>query len=89
MFVLEFKVRAKETQYYWKVRSLQTQYPKFYRTGERRLRLHNRQLSRKYRNPNKGKKGEKMVKGDFRQSNNYHKARIRLATLDGLLSGNG
>ncbi len=53
--------------------------PRFYLTGERRLRLYNRQLSRRYRNPKKGKKGEKMVKGGFKQSNNYHKARIRYA----------
>ena len=54
--------------------------PRFYRQGERRLNRLGRRLSRKYRNPKKGVKGEQMVKSPkTRQSKNYHKARIAKA----------
>ncbi len=56
--------------------------PRFYRKNEKRLNRLARRLSRKYRNPNKGKKGELMVKNfRQRQSNNYHKARVAKAKL--------
>ncbi len=54
--------------------------PRFYRKSEKRLRSLARRLSRKYRNPNQGKKKAKMVKNPKqRQSNNYHKARVAKA----------
>ncbi len=54
--------------------------PRFYRQGERRLNRLGRRLSRKYRNPKKGVKGERMVKSPrTRQSKNYHKARVARA----------
>ena len=54
--------------------------PRFYRKSEQRLNRLNRRLSRKYQNPNKGKKGAKMVKAPKqRQSKNYHKARVARA----------
>ncbi len=50
--------------------------PRFYRKSEQRLNRLGRRLSRKYQNPNKGKKGKQMVKNPRqRQSQNYHKAR--------------
>ncbi len=56
--------------------------PRFYRKNEKRLNRLARRLSRKYRNPNKGKKGELMIKNfRQRQSNNYHKARVAKAKL--------
>ncbi len=54
--------------------------PRFYRKSEQRLNLLGRRLSRKYQNPNKGKKGKQMVKAPkIRQSHNYHKARVARA----------
>ena len=54
--------------------------PRFYRKSEKRLNRLGRRLSRKYQNPNKGKKGKLMVKNPrARQSNNYHKARVAKA----------
>ncbi len=54
--------------------------PRFYRQGERRLNRLGRRVSRKYRNPKKGVKGERMVKSPrTRQSKNYHKARVARA----------
>ncbi|GGA50554.1 hypothetical protein CYANOKiyG1_70040 [Okeania sp. KiyG1] len=54
--------------------------PKYYRKASKKLSRLNRRKSRKYRNPGKGKKGAKMVKAPKqRQSNNYHKARVRYA----------
>ncbi|NET45792.1 transposase [Okeania sp. SIO2B3] len=54
--------------------------PKYYRKSSKKLSRLNRRKSRKYRNPGKGKKGAKMVKvPKQRQSNNYHKARVRYA----------
>ena len=54
--------------------------PRFYRQSERRLNRLGRKLSRKYQNPNKGKKGKLMEKNpQQRQSNNYHKARVARA----------
>ncbi|MGK7917356.1 MAG: RNA-guided endonuclease InsQ/TnpB family protein, partial [Prochloraceae cyanobacterium] len=56
--------------------------PRFYRQSEKRLNRLARRLSRKYRNPNKGKQGKQMVKNSRqRQSNNYHKARVAKAKL--------
>ncbi|MGD1807169.1 RNA-guided endonuclease InsQ/TnpB family protein [Dapis sp. BLCC M126] len=55
--------------------------PKYYRKAEKKLNRLNRRKCRKYQNPGKGKKGAKMVKiPKQRQSNNYHKARVRYAT---------
>lgn len=54
--------------------------PRFYRKSEQRLNRLSKRLSRKYRNPNKGVKGKRMVKNPkTRQSNNYHKARVAKA----------
>ncbi len=54
--------------------------PRFYRKSEKRLNRLGRRLSRKYRNPNKGKSGKLMVKNSQqRQSSNYHKARVAKA----------
>ncbi|WP_019509049.1 RNA-guided endonuclease TnpB family protein [Pleurocapsa sp. PCC 7319] len=54
--------------------------PRFYRKSEQRLNRLGRRLSRKYRNPNKGKSGKLMIKNpQTRQSNNYHKARVTKA----------
>lgn len=51
--------------------------PRFYRKSEKRLNRLARKLSRKYRNPNKGKSGKLMIANPKqRQSNNYHKARV-------------
>jgi len=36
-------------------------------------------MSRRYRNPNKGKKGQRMSKTKQKQSNRFHKARIQVA----------
>ncbi len=56
--------------------------PRFYRKNEKRLNRLGRRVSRKYRNPNKGKKGELMVKTPrLIQSKNYHKARAAKAKL--------
>ena len=54
--------------------------PRFYRKSEQKLNRLGRRLSRKYQNPGKGKSGKQMSKSPkTRQSNNYHKARVRLA----------
>lgn len=54
--------------------------PRFYRKSEKRLNQLGKRLSRKYRNPNKGKSGKLMVKNPKqRQSSNYHKARVAKA----------
>ncbi len=54
--------------------------PRFYRKSEQKLNRLGRRLSRKYQNPNKGKKGKQMSKSPkTRQSNNYHKARVAKA----------
>ena len=53
--------------------------PRFYRQSEQRLKRLSKRLSRKYQNPNKGKKGKQMAKTKRRQSKNYHKARVAKA----------
>ena len=53
--------------------------PRHLRTAEKRLKKSQRRMSRRYKNPNKGKKGEKMVKAKKPQSKRYHKARIQVA----------
>ncbi len=54
--------------------------PRFYRKSEKRCKKLSRRLSRRYRNPNKGKSKKLMVKNpEQRQSNNYHKARVARA----------
>ncbi len=42
--------------------------PRFYRQSEQRLKRLSKRLSRKYQNPNKGKKGKQMAKTKRRQS---------------------
>lgn len=53
--------------------------PRHLRAAEKRLKKSQRRMSRRYRNPNKGKKGEVMAKTKSPQSNRYHKARIQVA----------
>lgn len=53
--------------------------PRHLRTAEKRLKKSQRRMCRRYKNPNKGKKGEKMVKTKSPQSHRYHKARIQVA----------
>ena len=53
--------------------------PRHLRAAHKRLKKSQRRMSRRYSNPNKGKKGEKMVKGKAPQSKRYHRARIQFA----------
>ena len=53
--------------------------PRHLRAAEKRLKKSQRRMSRRYKNPNKGKKGEAMVKTKTPQSKRYHKARIQVA----------
>ena len=53
--------------------------PRHLRAAFIRLKKSQRRMSRRYKNPNKGKKGEKMVKSFSPQSKRYHKARIQVA----------
>jgi putative transposase len=53
--------------------------PRHLRKAHKRLKKSQRRLSRRYSNPNKGKKGEVMVKSKSPQSKRYQKARIQVA----------
>ena len=53
--------------------------PRHLRQAHKRLKKSQRRMSRRYKNPNKGKKGEKMVKSKSPQSKRYHKARVQVA----------
>ncbi|HAX85394.1 MAG TPA: transposase [Cyanobacteria bacterium UBA11370] len=53
--------------------------PRYLRKSERQLNHLVIRLSRRYQNPNKGKKGEKMSKTKIKQSKRFHKARIQVA----------
>jgi putative transposase len=53
--------------------------PRHLRKAHKKLKKSQRRLSRRYRNPNKGKKGEKMVKTKKPQSKRYHKTRVQVA----------
>ena len=53
--------------------------PRHLRAAEKRLKKSQRRMSRRYSNPNKGKKGEMMTKTKTPQSKRYHKARIQVA----------
>jgi putative transposase len=53
--------------------------PRHLRKAHKRLKKSQRRLSRRYSNPNKGKKGEVMTKSKSPQSNRYHKARVQVA----------
>lgn len=53
--------------------------PRYLRSSERQLKRLSKRMSRRYRNPNKGKKGEKMSKTKQKQSNRFHKARVQVA----------
>ncbi|MCA1990963.1 MAG: transposase [Coleofasciculus sp. S288] len=53
--------------------------PRHLRSSEGRLKRLSKRMSRRYRNPNKGKKGEQMSKTKEKQSKRFHKARIQVA----------
>ncbi len=53
--------------------------PRHLRAAEKRLKKSQRRMSCRYKNPNKGVLGEKMVKDKSPQSKRYHKARIQVA----------
>jgi putative transposase len=53
--------------------------PRHLRKAHKRLKKSQCRLSRRYSNPHKGKKGEKMVKNKTPQSKRYHKARVQVA----------
>jgi len=53
--------------------------PRYLRSSERQLKRLSKRMSRRYRNPNKGKKDEKMSKTKQKQSNRFHKARVQVA----------
>jgi len=53
--------------------------PRHLRAAEKRLKKSQRRMSRRYKNPKKGKKGEKMIKTFSPQSKRYHKARVQVA----------
>jgi putative transposase len=53
--------------------------PRYLRKSERQLKRLSKRMSRRYRNPNKGKKGVMMSKTTEKQSNRFHKARIQVA----------
>ncbi len=53
--------------------------PRYLRKSSRQLKRLSKRMSRRYRNPNKGKKGEKMSKTKVIQSNRFHKARVQVA----------
>ncbi|HAA28042.1 MAG TPA: transposase [Cyanobacteria bacterium UBA8553] len=53
--------------------------PRHLRSSEKRLKKLQRRMSNRYRNPNKGMKGQAMVKTKTPQSKRYHKARIQVA----------
>jgi putative transposase len=53
--------------------------PRHLRASHKRLKKSQKRMSRRYSNPNKGKKGEKMVKSKSPQSKRYHKARVQVA----------
>ena len=52
---------------------------RYLRQSERQLKSLSKRMSRRYRNPNKGKKGEKMSKTKKKQSNRFHKAKVQVA----------
>lgn len=53
--------------------------PRYLRKSERQLKRLSKRMSRRYRNPHKGNKGEKMSKTKEKQSLRFHKARIQVA----------
>jgi putative transposase len=53
--------------------------PRHLRKSERQLKRLSKRMSRRYRNPKKGKKGEKMSKTKVIQSKRFHKARVQVA----------
>jgi putative transposase len=53
--------------------------PRHLRAAQKRLKKSQRRMSRRYKNPKKGKKGEVMVKTFSPQSKRYHKARVQVA----------
>ncbi len=53
--------------------------PRYLRKSERQLKRLSKRMSRRYRNPHKGKKAEKMSKTKEKQSNRFHKARVQVA----------
>lgn len=53
--------------------------PRFLRKSERQLKRLSKRLSRRYHNPQTGKKGEKMSKTKEKQSKRFHQAREKVA----------
>jgi putative transposase len=53
--------------------------PRHLRTAQKRLKKSQRRMQGRYKNPNKGNKGEVMIKTKSPQSKRYHKARIQVA----------
>ena len=53
--------------------------PRYLRQSERQLKRLSKRMSRRYCNPNKGKKGAQMSKTKEKQSNRFHKARVQVA----------
>jgi len=53
--------------------------PRHLRAAEKTLKKSQRLMSRRYKNPSKGRNGEKMVKDKSPQSRRYHKARVEVA----------
>lgn len=53
--------------------------PRHLRKAQKKLKKSQRRMSRRYKNPKKGKKGEVMSKTKTPQSKRYHKARIQVA----------
>ncbi len=52
---------------------------RYLRQSERQLKRLSKRMSRRYRNPNKGEKGALMSKTKEKQSNRFHKARVKVA----------
>jgi putative transposase len=53
--------------------------PRHLRVAEKRLKKSQRRMSRRYKNPNKGVLGARMVKSKALQSKRYHRARVQVA----------